>query len=368
MSHSSDPFNPSLSYSQAAAKPKPKPKQHTLSQTSKSGTASYSSPARLAHAQPVTDQKHHTISLVDASHSSRLITPIQARSVQAILEKAQYDQLVAYIQSGNLEAIQRFEQAEPGLIHRPNKAGASLLQAAVFYEQVPIVKFLLSQSVDINAVDSKNNTALTVAMSQANLLLIHILIESGAICLPKQNQLFQSFKKKCPSFCNVLSTLLTLHHQKRIKRSNPKNPNDTVHLQTVLQSMTQNCFNTSSLSLAMTLACKHNQNAWLLFLLTQSVSLYQQDSDEKMAIDYLLEHKNTIVFEILMHSKCWKGLLEGFKMQVFQALCDTQDIRLLQLFINKNDVNEDFMIAVLDTCSFNTSQLKALIKPSTLNV
>ena len=366
MNHPLNQIPERLSYSQMAqskSKPKPKTQTQTQPQASKPGTVSHSNSTQLVAAH----RDHHATHPVAASRPIMLITD---RPVLAVLDREQEIQLAAYIQSGNLEAIRQSVQKDPNLIHRPNKEGVRLLQTAVFYEQVPIVKFLLSQSADINALDSENNTALTVAIGQTNLLLVHILLESGATWyshVKAHDQLVISLKKRCSAFFNDFKTLFNLHLKKN--ELSKKNPKDPLHLQAVLQSITQESFNTPSLSLAITLACKNNKIEWLLFLLNQSVSLQQQDQNQKTALDYLLENKNTIGFEILMHSPCWASLLPGFKMTALQILCANNDIRLLQLFVNNKgvSVDENAMIAILTAYGINASNLNKLVKSSTSN-
>lgn len=58
--------------------------------------------------------------------------------------------------------------------------GITLLMLAVDRDQADIVKILIKNKVDLNKVNSKSESALTVAVIADNIILAQLLLENGA--------------------------------------------------------------------------------------------------------------------------------------------------------------------------------------------
>ena len=320
----------------------------------------------VSHPSAQAPLQAHTHSIADEHNSSHYFSrlmPMHAKLGQPVIEIDPQHQLDLYIQSGDLKAIMQAEQKDPGLIHRAIANGVHLLHIAVGYEQTSIVEFLIGKAVNIQAADYANNRPLTLAFHKKNLLLVYILINSGAAWDTKLAGNRELLRSLDSAFINTVTYMIDLYYtrKKGISRSQSLHV-DSIN-QAVIQSMTSSDFQTKDLSVAMTLACKNNKNEWLPFLLELSISLDARDSHGKTALDYLCDNKNMAGLEILMHSKYWNFLSVNVKMDVLTVFYQENNIRMINVLIKKEGINTQLFEKKLQALNFDSSRLSSPLTP-----
>ncbi|XP_022317392.2 transient receptor potential cation channel subfamily A member 1-like isoform X2 [Crassostrea virginica] len=93
---------------------------------------------------------------------------------------------------GGLNIIQMMRQLQPEKFITASKKGDILkmtpLHRAALFNHVNVVKFLIDEGVEINAVDAQKRTPLLLAASKGAWKTVHLLLESGADISLKDNK------------------------------------------------------------------------------------------------------------------------------------------------------------------------------------
>jgi len=93
------------------------------------------------------------------------------------LERTKFFSSLRY---GDLKAVRRFIESSVIDPKTAAEGGSNALMQASYYGQLPIVKYLLSRKVDINAKDPNGATALIYAARAGHADIVKLLIKKGA--------------------------------------------------------------------------------------------------------------------------------------------------------------------------------------------
>nr|WP_299454833.1 ankyrin repeat domain-containing protein [uncultured Microscilla sp.] len=84
------------------------------------------------------------------------------------------------VRSGNLSTVKQHLSKYPEAVNQKNAQGFTPLILAAYYDQLPVVAYLIEQGADISAVDASGNTALMGACFKGYEQLVSQLIALGA--------------------------------------------------------------------------------------------------------------------------------------------------------------------------------------------
>lgn len=82
--------------------------------------------------------------------------------------------------NGDIDTLKSIHDNDPQSIHQPNEMGFSPLTLAVYSNQEEVVKFLLSQNVNVDHRDRAGNNAAMGAVFKGYLNQVALLIEAGS--------------------------------------------------------------------------------------------------------------------------------------------------------------------------------------------